>query len=82
MSAPFIRAELFLNDGTIQHLSSRKSRRIFHFIQTANEQEVDYFFIRVTYSLSNLDKAIFQNEGEYKSKSQAIETLKQFLEKP
>ena len=75
MTSPYIRLSVVQSNGRlVERIASRKSRRIFNFIQTSKYPHCT-FEVSVTYSKQ------FTNIGSYITKERLIHALKSFLEK-
>jgi len=75
MTKPFVSLKIIDKNGrAVKKVASRKSKRVFNFIQAGNFEDCR-FYVCVNYGAS------FNNQGEYSSKSNLVQALKAFLEK-
>jgi pyruvate-formate lyase-activating enzyme len=70
---PLISLKVISKDGRVKRVASRKTRRIFHFIEAVDFQNY-VVKVSVVYSPG------FSNKGVYKTKADFIYALKAFLE--
>lgn len=75
MNRPYISLHIINNNGkTVNRIGSRKSRRIYHFIQRDKYLNC-VFELSITYPIHGLT-----NAGTYKTKNKLLQALRAFLE--
>lgn len=70
---PFISIKIISKDKKVKQVSSRKTRRIFHFIEANNFQDCN-IWLSVIYGPGE------SNKGLYRNKTDLVKALKAFLE--
>jgi hypothetical protein len=66
-----------------KQISTKKIKRLYHFIHSHPENDSTTYFLRVSYGQavdSQGDRARFENEGEYSQKQDLIYALQCFTE--
>lgn len=70
---PYVAIKIIAISGKVKSIATRKTRRIFHFIEANN-------FQNCVVKVSVLYGSGFSNKGVYKTKEDFIYALKAFLE--